>query len=60
MLIEGRREQVIRLCQALVQIESYSGHEFSVVERMKQAFHDWEFDEVLVDSYGSVLGCIHI
>ena len=58
MLTPDRSQQVIQLCQALIQRQSYSGQEESVVERMKQAFHDWHFDEVVVDSYGNVLGRI--
>jgi putative selenium metabolism hydrolase len=58
MLTPDRSQQVIRLCQELIQRQSYSGHEESVIERMKQAFHQWQFDEAVVDSYGNVLGRI--
>jgi putative selenium metabolism hydrolase len=53
-----RQQQVIALCQALIQQQSYSGHEDGVVRRMKQAFHDFQYDEVIVDDYGNVLGRI--
>ncbi len=53
-----RNQQLIALCQALIQSQSYSGHEDGVVNRMKQAFDELGFDEMIVDSYGSVLGRI--
>jgi putative selenium metabolism hydrolase len=53
-----RRELVIALCQALIQRQSYSGHEDGVVECMEQAFDDLSFDDVFTDDYGSVLGHI--
>jgi len=58
MLTPDRSQQVIQLCQELIQRQSYSGQEGSVVERMKQAFHQWRFDETVVDSYGNILGRI--
>jgi putative selenium metabolism hydrolase len=58
MLTTTRREQVIQLCQSLIQIQSYSGQECLIVERMKRAFHEWHFDEVRVDAYGNILGRI--
>jgi putative selenium metabolism hydrolase len=58
MLTSERSELVVALCQALIQRQSYSGHENGVVERMRQAFEELKFDEVLTDEYGSVLGHI--
>jgi putative selenium metabolism hydrolase len=58
MLTPGRSALVIALCQALIQKQSYSGHEDAVAQRVKQAFEQLHFDEVLVDAYGSVLGHI--
>jgi putative selenium metabolism hydrolase len=58
MLTKEREQRVIRLCQALIQQKSYSGQEEGVVACIKQAFHDLGYDEAIVDSYGSVLGCI--
>jgi Asp/Glu/hydantoin racemase len=40
MLTAEREQQVIGLCQALIQEQSYSGQEEGVVNRMKQAFHE--------------------
>jgi putative selenium metabolism hydrolase len=58
MLTLKRSELVVALCQELIQRESYSGHEKAVVERMRQAFEELKFDEVLIDDYGNVLGRI--
>jgi putative selenium metabolism hydrolase len=58
MLTTDRRDQVIHLCQALIQTQSYSGHEDGVVARMKQAFQELAYDDVSVDSYGNILGHI--
>ena len=57
-LTSERKEFAVALCQALVQRQSYSGHEDGVVERMMQAFADLKFDEVFTDEYGNVLGHI--
>jgi putative selenium metabolism hydrolase len=58
MLTSERSEFVVALCQALIQRRSYSGHEDGAVERMKQAFAELKFDNVLIDEYGNVLGNI--
>jgi len=58
MLTAVRKQLVISLCQALIQKQSYSGHEEGVVERMKQAFDSLGCDDVCIDSLGNVLGHI--
>ncbi len=55
-LTSERSELVVALCQALIQQQSYSGHEDGVVACMKQRFKELKFDEILTDEYGSVLG----
>jgi putative selenium metabolism hydrolase len=57
-LTSERSELVVSLCQALIQAQSYSGHEDGVVARMKRAFTELKFDDVIVDEYGNVLGHI--
>lgn len=57
-LTAERSELVVTLCQALIQEQSYSGHEDGVVERMKRAFTELKFDDVIVDEYGNALGHI--
>jgi len=58
MLTREREHQVVALCQALVRQKSYSGYEAGVVQRMKDAFAALDYDQVFVDSYGSVLGSV--
>lgn len=57
-LDEKRRQQVIDLCCGLIRVKSYSGEEKNAVERMKQAFIEIGYDEVFIDSYGSITGVI--
>ncbi len=58
MLTNEREQRVIVLCQTLIRQKSNSGQEDAVVSRMKQAFHAMGYDDVVVDSYGSILGRI--
>lgn len=58
MLTKEREQQVIALCQALIQQKSYSGHEDGAVSLMKRAFQELGYDETIVDGYGNVLGRI--
>ncbi len=58
MLTAEREQQVIGLCQTLIQKQSYSGQEDGVVDRIKKAFRELGYDEVSVDNYGNVLGRI--
>jgi putative selenium metabolism hydrolase len=58
MLTPERSGWVIALCQAFIQARSYSGHEDAVAARMRHALEELQFDEVIVDDYGNVLGRI--
>lgn len=53
-----REEQVISLCQKLVQQKSYSGEESGVVSVLSEYMKQMGFDEVTVDKYGNIIGCI--
>lgn len=53
-----REEQVISLCQELIRQKSYSGHEAGVVKTLSEHMKHMGFDEVLVDRYGNLIGCI--
>ncbi|AZS52158.1 YgeY family selenium metabolism-linked hydrolase [Entomomonas moraniae] len=57
-LTKPQQEQVIALCQTLIQAQSYSGEESLAAKAFTQFMHAHNFDEIVVDSYGSVLGCI--
>ena len=54
----ARKDQVVNLCQKLIQQKSYSGHEDGVVKVLSENMKDMGFDEVSVDRYGNIIGCI--
>ncbi|WP_010259934.1 YgeY family selenium metabolism-linked hydrolase [Treponema primitia] len=58
MLDKARQEKVIDLCQKLIQQQSYSGQEDTVVAVLKAEMERAGFDSVRVDRYGSIIGCI--
>ena len=52
-------EQLIEFCQEAIRIPSPSGQEKGVAQLMKRKMEEYGFDEVIIDKYGSVLGCVH-
>ncbi len=48
-------KKVIKLCQELIKIKSYSGQEKEVAEYLKQFFVSEGFDTVTCDEYGNVV-----
>lgn len=55
MLSEKRKQDVIELCQSLVQIKSYSGEENLVADFIREYGKRNGFDDVSVDELGNVL-----
>ncbi|MGR3762839.1 YgeY family selenium metabolism-linked hydrolase [Rossellomorea sp. NS-SX7] len=55
MLTESRKEDVIKLCQKIVQIKSYSGEEGQVAKTIKEYSYERKVDEILTDDYGNIL-----
>ena len=55
---KARAEQVVTLCQELVRQKSYSGEEAGVVNVLSEHMKALGFDEVTVDRYGNLIGCI--
>ena len=53
-----REEQLISFCREAIRIPSFCGREEGVARLMKQRMEEYGFDEVIIDRYGSVLGCI--
>lgn len=53
-----RENKVIDLCQRLIQAKSYSGEEAQAAEILKDYFQEMKFDEVMVDTYGNIIGKI--
>lgn len=58
MLSREREEQVVELCQKLIREQSYSGHESGPAKVLADTFRAHGFDDVMVDKYGNVVGCI--
>lgn len=58
MLTEDRKNFTMELCQLLIQQKSYSGEENKAAEVVKAAFTKLGYDEVNVDRFGNVIGCI--
>lgn len=58
MLEDKRQEDVIALCRKLIQAKSYSGGEDKVSAAIKEAMTEKGFDEITIDKYGNIIGCI--
>ncbi len=50
-----RKEQLIHLCQRLVQQKSYSGEEASVAMVIKEFAQEALFDEIVTDKFGNLI-----
>lgn len=59
MFSQAEQREVDDLCIALLQKPSNSGHEDGVVAVLRDYMQNNAFDEVFVDKYGSITGCIH-
>lgn len=53
-----KRNELIELCQQLIRIPSYSGQEDKLVDKLKEVFEQYNFDEIYVDKYGSIIAKI--
>ncbi|SHK64696.1 YgeY family selenium metabolism-linked hydrolase [Desulforamulus aeronauticus] len=58
MLSKERESAVVELCQKLIRQRSYSGEEQGVVQVLQENMEALGFDEVTVDRYGNIIGCI--
>ncbi len=58
MLSKERESTVVELCQKLIRQRSYSGEEQGVVQVLQENMKALGFDEVTVDRYGNIIGCI--
>ena len=59
MLTETQRQQVIACCQDLVRAESLTGREGEAARVVERWLRQLGYDEVWIDTYGSVVGRIH-
>lgn len=55
LLSNEQKDQVIYLCQELVQTKSYSGEEKEVADKIKKYARKHDFDDVSIDVMGNVL-----
>ena len=53
-----REEAVVSLCQKVIRQRSYSGEEQGVANVLKENMQAMGFDEVTIDKYGNIIGCI--
>lgn len=55
---ETFKQEVINLCRALIQQQSYSGHEQNATNVLKEYMQKNHFDSIKTDKYGNIIGCI--
>ncbi len=53
-----KKEELIKLCQNVIRIQSYSGNEGKLVDFLEKTLKESGFDEVIIDKYGSIIGKI--
>lgn len=58
MLSEKDKNGIILLCQNMIKAKSYSGEEKSAAQCLASFFNSNGFDDVKIDKYGNVIGCI--
>lgn len=58
MFSNSREKQIVKLCQELIKVPSYSGQEREIVEVIKKSFKELGFDDYFVDVYGNIIGKI--
>lgn len=54
----ARQHAIIENCQKLIQQKSYSGEENQVVEVIAGMMKAYQFDEIVIDKYGNIMGGI--
>lgn len=58
MFNETQQQEIIDLCQSVIQSRSYSGEEKEVADKLKAYCEANGFDDVTIDRYGNIIGCI--
>lgn len=58
MITNETCDELIGLCQNLIRCKSYSGHEDKVAQELKKYFEKYSFDEIIIDDFGNIIGCI--
>lgn len=57
-LSQDQKAEVLALCRDMIKVPSYSGQEGGVVGVLRAYMEKNGFDDVVVDKYGSIIGCI--
>jgi len=55
---KNKKDKLIKLCQDVIRIQSYSGSEGNVVKCLEENMKSIGFDDITVDKYGSIIGKI--
>ena len=58
MLNDKQKEELLDLTRNMIRTRSYSGEEQGVAVLLKEFFDTHEYDEVMIDEYGNVIGKI--
>lgn len=58
MLDEKRTAEVVEICRKFIREPSLSGHEEGMAKLVRETMEALGYDEVKVDSFGNVVGCI--
>lgn len=58
MLTTNQEQEVIELCQKLIQAKSYSGEENTVALIIEEHLKKSGYDQVTIDHYGNIIGVI--
>lgn len=58
-LTQERRDEIIALCQDLIQQKAYSGEEKPVIDLVVEWMHDLGYDDVMIDERGNAVGIMN-
>ena len=58
MLTNERQEELLKLTKALISHQSYSGNEKGVADELEAYMRAHDFDDVIIDKYGNIIGKI--
>lgn len=57
-IVNEMESSLIQFAQDIISIPSYSGQEKAVISRIKQEMENLDYDDILIDSLGSIVGVI--
>lgn len=56
MTAREQNDYLMRLCQDLIRVRSYSGEEEAIVRKLQQVFQEIGCQDIHIDGYGSIVG----